>query len=1527
MIKKLRRAFTIVELVIIIAVIAVLAAVLIPTFSNIINKSQISADQTNVTNLNKQISIELVDGKIESAEDLERVIVKVFGQEYYDNLAPKSAKLGYNYWFNIKTNLVELKKYDESFVSERANLSMTTKSFDENNFRRYGDYYLLDQTGSDFSDAIKGFETLTSSDSYMNAITLVNNILSNENNHHYVQTNTLIDKLSKTVIIGNAGTFRYADYINVTNVLFVSGITTINSNLYLYDGTNVISITPSQTNPVANVSEITLPSTITSVEGNALYFKENKTVNIYGSFKTIDEVKSIFKAYSTNGIIVCEESDGLVLNGSVLEDLNGNSQGNLGYSNPVASFDISCEETDKIKYVSGTLYVAYDQKEFQLMTDNFIGENPNSNISSEEVFWSSDNSDVLSVDENGKVTIEKIPSIGETTEYTLTATSIAGGHQETITVRVVRINSAYLEFEGTDIFSDVDSTIEVTYDGTKESFSFSNFAAYYNYTVVDLVLESEVVVETTGDLFTVNGLTLTLSENQKSGTQTITIKIGEYITKNITINVIDNTASAFDRNYIIGAEGEDGSLQIGEKYLYRVGNENTVLLGELFNNVKAAKNVFLTIYDLTSSVNSDVLIGADPNFTVIIKDKNNNELTMNNGWTLEQEDWSEASIKFEGTGIAKIEIGNKIGNTYEGKSFIIVEVVDGKNVRAYSDLNSSGNYVLLNDIKMSDNGSYYLSNGTLFGNGYTFDVTKGIVSGSGYVTSNYLIGLNNANLDNIIVVGAVYTTINITSKSNYNRPVVLTTGTCGIYNSYISNAASPVRAQSGNLTIENSTLKGGALANLDIRGGNVNIKNVTTINQVNGNDKSVDGKTIIGLGIVIWYEGPNGSEKINIEGLTQYNYVSSSQTSNVADTDGDTYDTKTLVKLIFEKVDSKYKKSYDGDEWVNTGILCLNEKMEKNNFSTLDGYSWSSISYANKTCTLYTQPGEYYDNPLIYGPAYVLTEQYYIKASHQIEFPIAGNKNYLAATDNCKNSCLYMDNKILMSIEKDSSIDFDLSIISAMKNDNLLSVSAKVDGVSYNLNSIINFTSDDEGEHIIEYSYVDPYNYRLAGDKIVSYDVTYTVKIYIDIISVDKTIPEATFDFNGNGYRKEIIDGITYIMPNVTSTSDTIVSKTIGGKNIYIPKVYTYYTNGIVGQLKQSDQNTSLNASSGMYTTIYCQIFNGVITIKDNGTIYDSSTTSLDSCNLTLVDDGGGLKWAASGNAPTENPVNKNNKLFYQSITIDGGNARSRRSYEFKYKYDDEAGNTYYYFISYVFPETTVDGGCVADGTLITLADGTQVPVENIKGNEMLLVWDYVTGAYTSSKIAYIVNHNNQKNEQQVINLKFSNGINIEMIGEHGFYSIDLEKWVYITSSNVDQYIGNSFVSSYTNDSNLWTEVTLVDYDIYEKVTGVYEIVTYGSLSCYTNGLLSVSGYTGGLLDMFEVNADTMAYDLDLMQEDIEKYGLFTYEDFKELVSEQVFEMYNAKYLKVAIGKGLMTWEDVLDLIDVYNNNDIKPIE
>ena len=125
------------------------------------------------------------------------------------------------------------------------------------------------------------------------------------------------------------------------------------------------------------------------------------------------------------------------------------------------------------------------------------------------------------------------------------------------------------------------------------------------------------------------------------------------------------------------------------------------------------------------------------------------------------------------------------------------------------------------------------------------------------------------------------------------------------------------------------------------------------------------------------------------------------------------------------------------------------------------------------------------------------------------------------------------------------------------------------------------------------------------------------------------------------------------------------------------------------------------------------------------------------------------------------------------------------------------------------------------------------------------------------------------------------------------------------------------------SSNNKLEVVTLLNAKTHIQTTGVYEVVTYNHLNAFTNGLLSVSGYTGGLLNIFEVDQDTMSYDQLTKEQDIKKYGLFEYNDFNNLIKEEVFELYNAKYLKVALGKELITWEDIYSLIEIFENNNI----
>lgn len=226
---------------------------------------------------------------------------------------------------------------------------------------------------------------------------------------------------------------------------------------------------------------------------------------------------------------------------------------------------------------------------------------------------------------------------------------------------------------------------------------------------------------------------------------------------------------------------------------------------------------------------------------------------------------------------------------------------------------------------------------------------------------------------------------------------------------------------------------------------------------------------------------------------------------------------------------------------------------------------------------------------------------------------------------------------------------------------------------------------------------------------------------------------------------------------------------------------------------------------------------------------------------------------------------------------------------------------------------------CVAEDTLITLADGTQKEVEDLTGNEELLVWNLLTGEFDSAPILFV--DSDAPNLYQVIELHFSDGTTVDVIGEHAFWSVEQNEYVFLRN-DAAQYIGDSFMKRTINGFGVaeMTEVELVDVIVETEYTTAWSPVTYGHLCYYVNGMLSMPGATEGLINIFEVDPTTMKYDEIAMNNDIATYGLFTYEEFNSLIpiEEEMFDAFNGQYLKVAIGKGLIDMDELEMLVERY---------
>ena len=123
-----KRGFTIVELVIVIAVIAILAAVLIPTFSSLISKANLSADMQAVREMNIALAAdEAVNGKPTTIEGA----MKVIADAGYDVDSWNPISKGYEvYWYKIDNRciLYSAEKAAVEFPKEYSGKSFATDS-------------------------------------------------------------------------------------------------------------------------------------------------------------------------------------------------------------------------------------------------------------------------------------------------------------------------------------------------------------------------------------------------------------------------------------------------------------------------------------------------------------------------------------------------------------------------------------------------------------------------------------------------------------------------------------------------------------------------------------------------------------------------------------------------------------------------------------------------------------------------------------------------------------------------------------------------------------------------------------------------------------------------------------------------------------------------------------------------------------------------------------------------------------------------------------------------------------------------------------------------------------------------------------------------------------------------------------------------------------------------------------------------------------------------------------------------------
>ena len=939
-----------------------------------------------------------------------------------------------------------------------------------------------------------------------------------------------------------------------------------------------------------------------------------------------------------------------------------------------------------------------------------------------------------------------------------------------------------------------------------------------------------------------------------SGTGTATITITDYYFCEATTI----TVNVIDRQ---PEEKFDVVMNNGD-FLHRVGNVGTVPLDILF---KAKDGVTVG----TVSVTIEAVDGTAASGT-----------------------YSNNAIQFNGTGVVKVTI--KDDDSYCIPTVLHLEVVDAVNATGATSA-TSNNVVLLNDAGFS---SLEVSGGyTLYGNGFT--LTCG--SDSAALDFGYsFVTLNNGTLDNVQIVtpnfdfAALYKS-QLTSSDNrsqttdrtryYNaKSGVMVSGNSQILNSYISGGRAAVNVTGGNLIIDNSRLEGGAVATLLVGAANsLKLKDVTLIQKPTASTYDTS-KALMGFSVLYMCDSEGKSAPTTLEGtLVQHAWVNAEDKKYVP------AEAQDIVDGVMKE--TAFIHNINGKDSLNLGFAYMPE-------DTSGSVSSPDNIIDNRTDKA-TIP---YEMKAVTVRLSILNTTVYVYSY----------KNTNGTADSFKNIAAYVPNKYGDII----------TVTYSDKTDGLESgKSFGTDGWVYELNVDL----DKHPGYKLDFSKL---SMAINGVAVTDFKVNSNAK---------PTSPIAVTAGGTTYILTATIEGKTYTATyKVTGTETSKESPSLVATNyeagLCVAKSYGGTWHGAAPAL-QGIQIKYWSVAENQYKIINLSDYTPDTKGKLNGT-NTTWTYSPDNSDFTLTLTGGQVH---SSNNVYAMPVVCEGKLYFVAAAEKGlvNSGNSARTIPVTYTFKDnnngevltfnhtwsvaENKNEQYKYSDFCNGTLTLlkDESCLVEGTLITMADGTQKLVEDLVVGDMVMIFNHVTGKYEAMPIIFNTHADeNEAKERDVLYLQFSDGREVKVVQSHGFFDTTLMQYVYIDYDNYQDYIGHKFYAM--TEDGIGERVELTNAFIKTETVRIFCPVTYGHMNSFANGFLntpSIPNGITGLVNYFEYD-DDLKYNEEKMQADIEKYGLYTYEDFKDYVSEEAFNSFPAIYFKVSVGKGTLTYDEILIVID-----------
>ncbi|MBR0372824.1 hypothetical protein IJH72_02715 [Candidatus Saccharibacteria bacterium] len=222
---------------------------------------------------------------------------------------------------------------------------------------------------------------------------------------------------------------------------------------------------------------------------------------------------------------------------------------------------------------------------------------------------------------------------------------------------------------------------------------------------------------------------------------------------------------------------------------------------------------------------------------------------------------------------------------------------------------------------------------------------------------------------------------------------------------------------------------------------------------------------------------------------------------------------------------------------------------------------------------------------------------------------------------------------------------------------------------------------------------------------------------------------------------------------------------------------------------------------------------------------------------------------------------------------------------------------------------------CLIEGTLITLADGTKVPIEDITYDTLLKVWNYETGSVGAEYPAWI----EKRGVTQAYRItRFDDGTELKTAGWHGVFDVDANAFISVDDPNFG--VGSRVYKVINDELQI---VTVTDVEIVQEEIGYYHVVSSQYYNIIAEDVITTDGavYLSNLYG-FDENIKWPAIREQIISD---PNNLYTFEDFEDIgMPRKMFDdlrVREGKYLATKYGISLQEFK--LYLLSNQLNTDI----